>query len=40
MNWLLAQQLENGYFPRIAGKMPVGDAMVTARVLYVMKLLA
>ncbi|NOZ08238.1 MAG: hypothetical protein GXO91_05100 [FCB group bacterium] len=35
--WLLSIQLEGGYFPRIAGKFPVADSMVTVRALAVIK---
>ncbi len=35
--WLLSIQLEGGYFPRIAGKFPIADSMVTVRALSVIK---
>ena len=35
--WLLDQQLENGYFPRAAGRDKLGDPWVTVRVLEVVK---
>jgi len=35
--WLLAQQLDNGFFPRVAGKMPVEDGMVTLKVLQLIR---
>nr|MBC8478882.1 hypothetical protein [FCB group bacterium] len=36
-HWLLALQLDNGFFPRIAGKMPVEDSMVTLQVLQLIR---
>ena len=36
-DWLLSIQMENGYFPRITGKMPIADGLVTARALNVIR---
>ena len=36
-DWLIDQQLENGYFPRIAGMDNEGDAWVTVRALGVIR---
>ncbi|MBC8214390.1 MAG: hypothetical protein ISR90_06705 [Candidatus Marinimicrobia bacterium] len=36
-NWLLEQQMDNGLFPAIAGKMPQANYDVTVRVLEVIK---
>lgn len=38
--WLISIQMENGYFPRIAGKLPVADGMVTVRSLSVIRQLS
>ena len=37
MNWLMDQQMENSFFPKIANKHPVSDIAVTNKVLFVSK---
>ena len=36
-NWLLEQQLDSGFFPRISSKMPIDDTQTTIRALVVIK---
>ncbi len=38
-NWLLDQQMDNGLFPAIAGKIPIASYSVTVRALEVVKML-
>ncbi len=33
LNWLIEQQMEDGYFPKIAGHMPIADENVTVNIL-------
>ena len=37
MSWLISQQMDNSFFPKIANKLPVSDILVTNRALYVFK---